>query len=268
MRIIAVTNQKGGTGKTTTAVNLSVCLASLGKKVLVVVMDPQANSTIHLGINSHELEASLYDLLVSPETIEARTVIKKTDIKNLEILPSNLNLSTAEIDLVNAMGREYVLKDSLKPLAGQYDYVLIDCPPSVGLLTINALTAATEVFIPVQAEYFALEGMTKLLEIVDRMNKRLNEGLRVTGIVITMYDSRNNICKDVAEKIEDYFKDRVFQSKIRVNVKLKEAPSCGQPVLIFAPDSHGSEDYSGLAKEVVQQENRVITEKQEVLTNV
>ena len=255
MRTIAITNQKGGSGKTTTTVNLGACLASLGKKVLVVDMDPQAHSTIHVGANPHELVSSIYEVLVSPEETTAKSTILNTPIENLDLLPSHLNLSTAELDLVNAMGRENILKDSLKPLAGKYDYILIDCPPSLGLLTINSLTAATEVFIPIQAEFFALEGMTKLLEITKRMQRRLNENLSVTGIIITMFDSRNNICKDVAEKTVNYFKEKVFKTKIRVNVKLKEAPSCGQSILTFAPDSHGGEDYLSLAKEVIASES-------------
>jgi len=249
MRIIAITNQKGGSGKTTTAVNLGACLAQLGEKVLLVDIDPQAHATIHLGLKPHELETTIYDVLINSQSV-VQTIVE-TIVEKLDILPSHINLSGAEIELVNMVGRESILKDSLRSLKRKYDYILIDCPPSLGLLTLNALNATEEVFIPIQTEFFALEGMGKLLRTIDIVKERLNKRLKITGVILTMFDSRKNLCKDVVEKVENYFGNKVFKTKIRDNVKLAEAPSYGQPIILYAPKSYGSQDYQKLAKEVL-----------------
>jgi chromosome partitioning protein len=248
-RKIAITNQKGGSGKTTTAVNLGASLALLKQKVLLIDADPQAHTTIHLGVNPYEVGFTIDDVLINAQPIDRAVVA--THIARLDLLPSHINLSGAEIELVNAVGRESVLKDSLNGLSKEYDYLIIDCPPSLGLITLNVLNAVTEVFIPIQTEFFALEGMSKLLETIDIVKKRLNKKLEITGVILTMFDGRKNICKDVAERVEDYFKELVFQTRIRENVRLAEAPSYGQPVILYAPGSNGSKDYMELAKEVV-----------------
>lgn len=248
-RIIAITNQKGGSGKTTTTVNLGTCLAGLGKKILLVDIDPQAHTTTHLGFKPHEIEITIYDVLINSQPVDK--TITKTLVKKLDILPSNVNLSGAEIELVNIVGRENILKDRIKGLNGKYDYILIDCPPSLGILTLNALNTAQELFIPIQAEFFALEGMTKLLQTIKVVKERLNRELEISGIILTMFDGRKNICRDVTQKVEEFFKEKVFKTRIRDNVKLAEAPSYGQPVILYAPRSYGSLDYQELAKEVL-----------------
>lgn len=248
-RIIAITNQKGGSGKTTTTVNLGTCLAGLGKKILLVDIDPQAHTTTHLGFKPHEIEITIYDVLINSQPVDK--TITKTLVKKLDILPSNVNLSGAEIELVNIVGRENILKDRIKGLNGKYDYILIDCPPSLGILTLNALNTAQELFIPIQAEFFALEGMTKLLQTIKVVKERLNRELEISGIILTMFDGRKNICRDVTQKVEEFFKEKVFKTRIRDNVKLAEAPSYGQPVILYAPRSYGSLDYHELAKEVL-----------------
>jgi len=249
MRFIAITNQKGGSGKTTTAVNLGACLAHLGQRVLLVDIDPQAHATIHLGFKPSDFGSSIYDVLVNSRPVSI--IISDTQVEGLDILPSHINLSAAEIELVNIVGRESVLKDSLARVKRKYDYILIDCPPSLGLLTLNALNAAQEVFVPTETEFFALEGMSKLMRTIEIITQRLNKKLEITWVILTKFDSRKNICRDVAEKVEDYFKGKVFDTKIRDNVKLAEAPSYGQPITLYAPNSHGSQDYRRLAIEVM-----------------
>jgi len=248
-RIIAIINQKGGSGKTTTTVNLGACLAGLGKKILLVDIDPQAHTTTHLGFKPHEIEITIYDVLINSQPVDK--TITKTLVEKLDIVPSNVNLSGAEIELVNIVGRENMLKDRIKGLNDKYDYILIDCPPSLGILTLNALNTAQELFIPIQAEFFALEGMTKLLQTIKVVKERLNGKIEISGIILTMFDGRKNICRDVTRKVEEFFKEKVFKTKIRDNVKLAEAPSYGQPVILYAPRSYGSLDYQELAKEVL-----------------
>lgn len=254
MRSIALLNQKGGVGKTTTTANLGACLAMLGKKVLVIDMDPQANLSVHLGVDIHKLKYSVYNILTGD--CKPDDVILNTKIQGLDIIPANIDLSGAEIELVGVVGRETVLKEYLGGILDRYDYVLIDCPPSLGLLTLNVLTLVHEVFIPLQTEFFALQGVSKLLDTHEVVRKRLNKNLEITGIIFCMYTSRTRLCKEVIEKVKEHFaKDQVFDTVIRKNVKLSESPSHGKPIISYAPGSHGSEDYMSLAKEVVQQEN-------------
>jgi chromosome partitioning protein len=254
MRSIALLNQKGGVGKTTTTANLGACLAMLGKKVLVIDMDPQANLSVHLGVDIHSLKYSVYDIIRG--ACKPDGVILSTKIHGLDIIPANIDLSGAEIELVGVVGRETILKEYLGVILDRYDYVLIDCPPSLGLLTLNVLTLVHEIFIPLQTEFFALQGVSKLLDTHEVVRKRLNKNLEITGIIFCMYTSRTRLCKEVIEKVKEHFaKDQVFDTVIRKNVKLSESPSHGKPIVSYAPGSHGSEDYMSLAKEVVQQEN-------------
>ena len=254
MRSIALLNQKGGVGKTTTTANLGACLAMLGKKVLVIDMDPQANLSVHLGVDIHKLKYSVYNIITGD--CKPDDVILNTKIQGLDIIPANIDLSGAEIELVGVVGRETVLREYLGNVLDRYDYVLIDCPPSLGLLTLNVLTLVHEVFIPLQTEFFALQGVSKLLDTHEVVRKRLNKNLEITGIIFCMYTSRTRLCKEVIEKVKEHFaKDQVFDTVIRKNVKLSESPSHGKPIISYAPSSHGSEDYMSLAKEVVQQEN-------------
>lgn len=254
MRSIALLNQKGGVGKTTTTANLGACLAMLGKKVLVIDMDPQANLSVHLGVDIHKLKHSVYNVLTGD--CKPDDVILNTKIQGLDIIPASIDLSGAEIELVGVVGRETVLKEYLGDILDRYDYVLIDCPPSLGLLTLNVLTLVHEIFIPLQTEFFALQGVSKLLDTHEVVRKRLNKNLEITGIIFCMYTSRTRLCKEVIEKVKEHFaKDQVFDTVIRKNVKLSESPSHGKPIISYAPGSHGSEDYMSLAKEVVQQEN-------------
>ncbi len=252
MRSIALLNQKGGVGKTTTTANLSACLTMLGKKVLAVDMDPQANLSVHLGVDIYNLKYSVYNLMKGE--CKPNEVILSTHIKGLDIIPSDIDLSGAEIELVGVVGRETVLKEYLEDVLDCYDYVLFDCPPSLGLLTLNVLTLVHEIFIPVQTEFFALRGVSKLLDTFEVVRKRLNNNLQITGIILCMYISRTRLSKEVVEKVKEYFETRVFHTIIRKNVKLSESPSHGKPIISYAPDSYGSEDYMSLAREVIQQE--------------
>lgn len=254
MRKIAVINQKGGSGKTTTVVNIGAYLAHRGKKVLLIDLDPQSHTTIHLGFEPPNIKKSVYDVLIKKTPLEE--VVEKGYQKNLFILPSKIELASAEIELVNEIGREIVLRDMVRKNRQGYDYIIIDCPPSVGLLTLNALTTADEIFIPIQAEFFALEGLTKLLQTIEIIKHRLNPKLNITGIIITMFDSRKNICKDVAAKVKAHFKKKVFKTMIRENVKLAEAPGFGKSINDFAPGSHGAHDYKKLAAEILRQEGK------------
>ena len=247
-RTIAVINQKGGSGKTTTSVNLGAYLATFGRIVLLIDLDPQANSTIHLGLKPHEIERSVYDVMMDEKPF--LDVIQQTEVKNLFIAPANINLSGAEIELAGIVGREMVLRDAVERMEDRYDYVLIDCPPSLGLLTVNALTVAKEIIIPVQTEFFALEGMGKLLHTVEIIKKRLNRDLKITGIVPTMLDGRTNLSREVMEKINEYFGEKVYKTRIRKNVRLAEASSHGKPIVLYDPRSSGAEDYEALSREV------------------
>jgi len=252
-RVIAIVNQKGGVGKTTTVANLGAYLAHLKKKVLLIDLDPQSNLSLHYGVISKKLEKSCYDLLMREDTEFSETVIK-TDIDNLELIPASMKLANAEIELVNVLGREKVLSEELEEAidAGTYDFVLIDCSPSLGLLTLNALTTAHEVFITVQPDYFALQGIGRLIRTLNLVKKRLNSGLVITGVLLCMFNPTRKLSWEVTAKVREFFKGKVFTTLIRVNVRLAEAPSHGQSILTYAPKSHGAEDYLRLAKEVLK----------------
>ncbi len=216
--------------------------------MLLIDLDPQAHSTIHLGLNPHELETTIYDVLVQSQPVGGATV--ETAVEGLSILPANIDLSGAELELAGMVGRERCLRQGLRELAGRYDYILVDCPPSLGLLTLNALTAASEVIVPIQAEFFALEGMSKLLNTLRIVKERLDHQVELTGVVLTHYDQRKNICRDVAQKVDEYFGGKVFQTRVRDNVKLAEAPSYGQDIVSYDPSCHGARDYLALAEEI------------------
>ncbi len=249
-KIIAITNQKGGVGKTTTAVNLSAYLAEFGKRILLVDVDPQGNATSGLGIAKEEIVYSTYELIIRKQDIG--DVIISTDITHLDIIPANIQLAGAEIELVNILSRETVLKKSLSKITGEYDYIIIDAPPSLGLLTVNALSAATHVIIPVQAEYYALEGLTQLLRTIDLVKEHINPELEIMGLLITMYDKRTNISQEVAAQAKGYFGEKVFKTVIPRSVRLSEAPSFGKPINLYDPASRGALAYRELAKEVME----------------
>ena len=247
-RVIAVANQKGGVGKTTTAVNLGACLADLGYRTLVVDLDPQGNASTGLGINIRGLQASMYDVILSDVPIE--DCIEASSVRNLFVAPASLDLAGAEIELVPAFSRELRLKQALHEVRDDYDYVLIDCPPSLGLLTINGMAAATEVLVPIQCEYYALEGLGQLLRNVGLVQKNLNRDLDVSTIVLVMYDARTKLAGQVAQEVRDHFGDKVCRIVIPRTVRLSEAPSFGQPIIAFDPSSRGAVAYRELAKEV------------------
>jgi len=248
-KTIAIANQKGGVGKTTTSVNLSACLAYLGKKVLLVDIDPQGNATSGVGIEKADVEQCIYNVLVEDE--EAKSVILPTNVENLYVMPSTIQLAGAEIELVPTISREVRLKRALDSVANEFDFIIIDCPPSLGLLTINALTAADSVIIPVQCEYYALEGLSQLLNTVRLVQKHLNQTLKIDGVLLTMLDARTNLGIQVIDEVKKYFQDRVYQSIIPRNIRLSEAPSHGKPIIIYDPKSRGAEVYLDFAKEVI-----------------
>lgn len=248
-KVIAIANQKGGVGKTTTAVNLSAGLAFLGKKTLLIDIDPQGNTTSGIGIDKGDLDNCIYTVLV--EDKKASEVVIPTGVENLDILPSTIQLAGAEIELVPTISREVRLKRSIEQIKEDYDYIIIDCPPSLGLLTINSLTASDSVLIPVQCEYYALEGLSQLLNTVRLVQKHLNHELEIEGVLLTMLDARTNLGIQVIEEVKKYFREKVFQTIIPRNVRLGEAPSHGEPIITYDPKSRGAEVYIDLAKEVM-----------------
>ena len=249
VKVLAVANQKGGVGKTTTAVNLSACLAALGKKVLLVDSDPQGNASSGLGVNKSELKQCVYDALVND--VPAAELIRSVNIENLFLLPATIQLAGAEIELVSMMSRESRLKRVLEKVKYEYDFVIIDCPPSLGLLTINALTAANAVLVPIQCEFYALEGLAQLMNTVQLVQRNLNPALKLEGVVMTMFDARTNLSIQVVDEVKQLFRSKVYQTIIPRNVRLSEAPSHGQPVIHYDPRSKGAEVYFDLAREVL-----------------
>ena len=250
-RIIAIANQKGGVGKTTTTINLGAAIAESGKKVLIIDLDPQSNTTTGLGISTKELNSSIYRVIIEENT--ASETIIGVGIKNLQLLPSSLELAGAEIELVTAFSREQRLTRALEEVVSDYDFILIDCPPALGLLTVNALCFANEVIVPIQCEYYALEGLGQLVGNVDLVKSNLNPDLEISKIVLVMYDSRTKISKQVADEVREYFGERVCNQIIPRSVRLSEAPSYGQPITVFDPTSRGAVAYKELAKEVLNE---------------
>lgn len=249
-RIIAIANQKGGVGKTTTSINLAACLAEKGQKVLVIDIDPQGNTSSGFGLDKDELEDTIYDVILQEKSL--KDVIVKDVIENLDIAPSNVNLAGAEIDLIGVEKREYVLKRAIEKVKDFYDFIVMDCPPSLSMLTVNAMSAADTVLVPIQCEYYALEGLTQLLHTIELVKQRLNKKLELEGVVFTMYDSRTNLSLQVVENVKDNLNQTIYKTIIPRNVRLAEAPSHGQPINIYDSKSAGAEAYRLLAEEVIE----------------
>ena len=252
-RIIAVANQKGGVGKTTTAINLSACLAEKNKKVLTLDMDPQGNTTSGLGVDKNQAENTVYELILDES--ELSDCIYSSVMGNLSVIPSNINLSGAEIELIGFENKEYLLKSKLDMIKDNYDYIIIDCPPSLNLLTINAMTAADSVIVPIQCEYYALEGLSQLIHTIDLIKERLNPKLEIEGVVFTMYDARTNLSLQVVENVKENLDTTIYKTIIPRNVRLAEAPSHGKPINVYDPRSTGAESYRLLAQEVIDRED-------------
>ena len=248
-RIIAIANQKGGVGKTTTAINLSASLASLGKKVLAIDMDPQGNMSSGLGVDKNEVEKTVYDLIIGNIGIEE--CIYEEVIENLDVLPSNIDLSAAEIELIGVDNKEYILGDEVNKVKEKYDFIIIDCPPALSMLTINAMTTSDSVLVPIQCEYYALEGLSQLIHTIELVQERLNPELEIEGVVFTMYDARTNLSLQVVENVKDNLNQNIYKTIIPRNVRLAEAPSYGMPINLYDPKSKGTESYLLLAEEVI-----------------
>ena len=251
-RILAIANQKGGVGKTTTAINLSACLAEKGQKVLAIDMDPQGNMSSGLGLDKGSIDKTIYDMILGE--IDVEDVINKGTIENLDILPSNVDLSAVEIELIDEENKEFIVKNSIQKVRDNYDFVIIDCPPSLSLLTINAMTTADSVLVPIQCEYYALEGLSQLIRTVELVRDRLNPALNIEGVVFTMYDARTNLSLQVVENVKDNLQQNIYKTIIPRNIRLAEAPSYGTPINQYDPRSAGAESYMKLAEEVIEKE--------------
>ena len=251
-RIIAVANQKGGVGKTTTSINLAACLAEKGKKVLAVDMDPQGNLTSGLGVDKDSVEKSIYELIIGE--VDIKEVINKEVLENLDIIPTSIDLSASEIELIGVDDKEYILRNAIDQVKDQYDFVIIDCPPSLSMLTINAMTTADSVIVPIQCEYYALEGLSQLIHTVELVKDRLNSKLEIEGVVFTMYDARTNLSLQVVENVKDNLQQNIYKTIIPRNIRLAEAPSYGLPINKYDPKSTGAESYMRLADEVIERE--------------
>ena len=249
-KIIAIANQKGGVGKTTTSINLSAALAAQGKKVLIIDTDPQGNATSGFGVEKNELENTVYELMLGECSIQE--CIISDVIPNLDMLPTNVNLAAIEIETIDVENKEYILKNELDWIKDKYDFILIDCPPSLSMLTVNAMSAADSVLVPIQCEYYALEGLSQLIHTINLVKSRLNEELEMEGVVFTMYDSRTNLSAEVVENVKDNLDEKIFETVIPRNIRLAEAPSFGQPITIYDPKSAGSLSYLDLAQEIIQ----------------
>jgi chromosome partitioning protein len=249
-KVISVSNQKGGVGKTTTAVNVAAFIAERGKRVLIIDIDPQANAGYGVGVNAGEKDPSIYEVLIG--AIPIRDAIIKTPVHDLYLIPSNIHLAGAQVDLLDMEGKEFILRTAMQDIRNEFDYVFIDCPPSLGILTLNSLAAADSVIIPLQCEYYALEGLNQLLQIIAMVQENLNRGLSIEGVVMTMYDSRTNLSQQVVSDVREYFAEKVFKTIIPRNVRLSEAPSFGKPIGLYDRTSIGSITYENLAKEVLR----------------
>ena len=252
-RIIAIANQKGGVGKTTTAINLSASLAEKGRKVLAIDMDPQGNMSSGLGLDKNSIDGTIYDMIIGEADVEE--VIHKNTIENLDILPSNVDLSAVEIEMIDVENKEFVVKNAIQKIRDNYDYVIIDCPPSLSLLTVNAMTTADSVLVPIQCEYYALEGLSQLIHTVELVKDRLNPVLEIEGVVFTMYDARTNLSLQVVENVKDNLEQNIYKTIIPRNIRLAEAPSFGTPINQYDPRSAGAESYMRLAEEVISKES-------------
>ena len=251
-RIIAIANQKGGVGKTTTAINLSACLAEKGQKVLAIDMDPQGNMTSGLGLDKDSIEKNIYDLMIGESDVNE--VLQKEAQDNLDVIPTSIDLSAAEIELIGVEDKEFIIRNAIQKIRDNYDYIIIDCPPSLNMLTINAMTTADSVLVPIQCEYYALEGLSQLIHTVELVKERLNPILEIEGVVFTMYDARTNLSLQVVENVKDNLQQNIYKTIIPRNIRLAEAPSYGMPINLYDPKSAGADSYKRLANEVMNRE--------------
>lgn len=258
VRVIALANQKGGVGKSTTAINMSACLAEMGENIVLIDVDPQANTTSGLGVNKYKVDKSIYDAIIGKANIKG--LVLNTSVEGLSLIPSNINLAGAEIELVNMMMREHRLRKVIEPIRNNYDFIIIDCPPALGILTINALVAADEVIVPIQCEYYALEGLGQLIKTIELVKNNLNNNLEISGFVMTMYDSRTKLASQVVEEVKRYFGEKVYRTIIPRNVRVSEAPSYGLPVIFYDPNCKGSLAYKNFTKEVINHGKKRIGE--------